>query len=301
MNKNIGWELYRSFFGVMQHGSLSAAARALGSTQPTIGRHITELERALNVPLFMRTQGGLTPTEGAKALVGHAQEMANVAQAMERVASSQGDNIQGTVRVTTSDIIGIEVLPNTLAKLGNQYAKLHLELVLSDKPQNLLSREADIAVRMFRPTQNQLIARRVGNIPLGFYAHSNYLTQVGIPTSIDDLKQHRFIGFDQFTDYIRETLKTLPFNLEKQHFSYRTDSNVAQLSLIRAGAGIGICQVSLAQREPSLVRILADDLNIPMEIWVTMHEDLRKSSSCQIVFDALVQGLSDYVNAEVAT
>jgi DNA-binding transcriptional LysR family regulator len=198
--------------------------------------------------------------------------------------------------VITSDIIGIEVLPDTLAKLGNQYTKLQLELVLSDKPQNLLSREADIAVRMFRPTQSQLIARRVGTIYLGFYAHINYLKPAGMPASMDDLMQHKLIGFDQYTDYIRDTLNTLPVYLEKQHFSYRTDSNVAQLSLIRAGAGIGVCQVPLAARDSSLSRVLAGDLSIPMEIWVTMHEDLRKSTTCQAVFDALVQGLSDYVN-----
>lgn len=296
MNKNIGWELYRSFLGVMQHGSLSAAARALGSTQPTIGRHITELERALNVGLFMRTQGGLTPTEGAKALVGHAEEMANVAEAIERAASSQGDSVQGSVRVTTSDIIGIEVLPNVLTKLGNQYTKLQLELMLSDKPQNLLSREADIAVRLFRPTQNQLIARRIGSITIGFYAHINYLNQTGTPASMDELMQRKLIGFDQYSDYIRDTLSTLPFTLEKQHFSYRSDSNVAQLSLIRAGAGIGVCQVPLAARDSSLIRVLPDELSIPMDIWVTMHEDLKKNTSCQVVFDALVQGLSDYVN-----
>ena len=296
MGENIGWELYRSFLRVMQEGSLSAAARALGSTQPTVGRHIAQLERALNITLFIRAQGGLTPTEAANALLLPATEMASLAEAMERVASSQGDGIQGTVRITTSDVIGTEILPTIFAEMVKLFPKITLELVLSDKAQDLLNREADIAIRLFRPTQTQLIARRIGNIDVGFFAHKEYLKTQGTPTTLADLNEHRLIGFDKVTNYIRTAEKTLPFSVDKNNFCFRTDSNVAQLALIRAGAGIGICQVGLASQDKNLVRLLSDDFNFEMDTWVTMHEDLRKSPACKAVFDQLVNGLLNYVN-----
>ncbi|QRV24908.1 LysR family transcriptional regulator [Marinomonas foliarum] len=296
MNENIGWELYRSFLSVMQEGSLSAAARALGSTQPTIGRHISELERVLKMTLFVRTQGGLTPTEAANALLAPASEMASIAEAIERVASSQFDGIQGTVRVTTSDVIAIEVLPSIFADIAERLPQVEIELVLSDKVQNLLNREADIAIRLFRPTQTQLVARRIGNIEVGFFAHQNYLNKHGVPMTLEDLEKHRLIGFDRLTDYIRAVVKTLPFSVEKDSFCFRTDSNVAQLALIRAGVGIGICQQGLAKQDDNLVRLLADDFCFEMDTWVTMHEDLRKSPACKAVFDQLVTGLLGYVD-----
>jgi DNA-binding transcriptional LysR family regulator len=296
MNENIGWELYRSFLSVMQEGSLSAAARSLGSTQPTIGRHIAELERVLNITLFIRTQGGLTPTEAANALLLPASEMASVAAAIERVARSQGDGIQGTVRVTTSDVIAIEVLPKIFADIADKFPQVNIELVLSDRVQDLLNREADIAIRLFRPKQTQLIARRIGNIGVGFFAHKTYLQKHGTPSTLAGLEEHRLIGFDRLTDYIRSVAKTLPFPIDKNSFSFRTDSNVAQLALIRAGVGIGICQVGLAKQDDNLVRLLADDFCFEMDTWVTMHEDLRKSPACKAIFDQLVIGLLSYLD-----
>lgn len=296
MNENIGWELYRSFLSVMQEGSLSAAARSLGSTQPTIGRHIAELERVLSITLFIRTQGGLTPTEAANALLLPASEMASVAAAMERVARSQGDGIQGTVRVTTSEVIAIEVLPKIFADIAEKFPQVNIELVLSDRVQDLLNREADIAIRLFRPIQTQLIARRIGNIGVGFFAHKTYLQKHGTPEALADLEEHRLIGFDRLTDYIRSVAKTLSFPVDKNNFCFRTDSNVAQLALIRAGVGIGICQVELAKQDDNLVRLLADDFCFEMDTWVTMHEDLRKSPACKAIFDQLVIGLLSYLD-----
>lgn len=296
MKKDIGWELYRSFLSVMQEGSLSAASRALGSTQPTIGRHISELERALNLTLFIRNQGGLTPTEAANALLLPASEMAGIAAAMERVARSQGDGVQGTVRITTSDVIAIEVLPRIFSEIADKFPQVNIELVLSDKVQDLLNREADIAIRLFRPTQTQLIARRIGHIDVGFFAHKRYLEKQGMPTTLADLEEHRLIGFDRLADYIRTVAKTLPFPVDKNNFCFRTDSNVAQLALIRAGVGIGVCQVNLAKQDDSLVRLLADDFCVEMDTWVTMHEDLRKSPACKAVFDQLVMGLLSYLD-----
>lgn len=300
MTKTIGWELYRSLLGVLQEGSLSAAARALGITQPTVGRHIDALEHALKLTLFIRSQGGLVPTEAALALRAYAEEMANTAATLERVAASQGDGVQGTVRVTASDIIGVEVLPAIIRRLQQDYPALVIELVLSNQPQDLLQREADIAVRMFRPRQSQLVAQRIGAVNLGLHAHHDYLARRGRPTQLTDLADHTLIGFDTVTAFIRQTLKQFPSGFERERYALRTDSDLAHLALIRAGAGIGICQVPLADRDSHLEAVLPRQLTFPLDIWLTMHEDLRQSPPIRATFDALAAGLQQYL-ASAAT
>lgn len=293
MASKIAWELYRSFLGVMTEGSLSGAARALGVAQPTVGRHIAALEKALGLALFTRSQLGLQPTEAAHALKVHAQDMESTAAALERAASGQGDGVRGSVRVTASEVVGVEVLPTMLAGLRAQHPGLNIELMLSNRVQDLLRREADIAVRMTPPKQGVLVARRIGRIEVGMHATAAYLAEHGTPRRIDELAGHTLIGYDQATAYVRAAGRALP-GLKRQSFALRADSDLAQLALIRAGAGIGLCQVALARREPQLVRVLPSKFSLPLETWVTMHEDLRNSPRCRVTFDALVEGLSAY-------
>ncbi|WP_288380036.1 LysR family transcriptional regulator [uncultured Massilia sp.] len=298
MASNIEWELYRSFLGVMREGSLSGAARALGVAQPTVGRHVAALESALGLALFTRSQTGLLPTEAARALQPHAQAMESMAASLERTAASYGDGVRGIVRVTASEVIGIAVLPPVLAGLRARYPDLAVELVLSNQVQDLLQREADVAVRMARPVQAQLVARRVGAVVLGLHAHSDYLARRGTPADMDALARHDLIGYDRPTPYAREALKRWPQLGGRMAFA--TDSDVAQLALIRAGAGIGICQVALARRMPGLVRVLPEGFGPGLDTWVTMHEDLRDSPRCRVVFDALVEALTAHVEAGVS-
>ncbi|MCD2166113.1 LysR family transcriptional regulator [Comamonas koreensis] len=290
----IGWELYRSFLGVMDAGSLSAAARAMGMAQPTVGRHVVSLEKALGVTLFTRSQTGLLPTEAALALQPLAQAMQRAAAALQRAAKSQSSGIQGTVRVTASEVIGQEVLPPLLAQLQDTYPDLTVELVLTSRVQDLLQREADIAVRMTQPRQEQLIARRVGVIPLGLHAHKRYLKKHGTPASLADLAQHALIGFDEETPFVRAARKAFPI-WSRENFALRTDNDMAQMALIRAGYGIGVCQVNLAARDPNLVNILPGNIPLSLETWITMHEDLRNNPSCKVTFDALLTGLKSYM------
>ncbi|OLF54180.1 LysR family transcriptional regulator [Pseudomonas chlororaphis] len=294
MASDIGWELYRSFLGVLQEGSLSAAARLLGITQPTVGRHIDALEKALGVTLFTRSQLGLLPTEMALTLRTFAETMDSTAASLERAASAHGLEARGVVRVSASEVIGVEVLPPILARLRQDYPALKVELVLTSKVVDLLQLEADIAVRMLRPSQEQLLARRIGPIELGLHGHPDYLRRQGIPHTLDDLKQHSVIGYDRPSAFVRHASKSLP-GFERRLFALHTDSDLAQLALIRAGAGLGICQVGLARREPGLQRVLGDSLSLSLDTWVTMHEDLRNSPRCRVTFDALVQGLLHYV------
>lgn len=294
MASNIGWELYRSFLGVLAEGSLSGAARALGITQPTVGRHVAALEQALGLVLFTRSQTGLLPTEAALSLRGHAEAMNSTAAALERAAGSLGGDgvIKGTVRVSCADVMGIEVLPPILARLREAHPQLRVELVLTDKVQDLLKREADIAVRMVQPRQEQLVARRIGSIELGLHARADYLERHGRPRRPEDLAAHALIGYDQPSAWVRQAEKSLG-GIRREMFHLRTDSNVAQLALIRAGAGLGMCQIPLARRD-GLVRVLPT-IRLPLETWVTMHEDLRASPRCRVAFDALVEGLDAYL------
>ena len=295
MASPIGWELYRSFLGVLKEGSLSGAARVLGVAQPTVGRHIAALEKSLQLALFTRSPTGLLPTEAALALQTYAEAMDSTAAALERTAASQGAGVRGTVRISASDMVGVEVLPPIITRLREAHPGLKIELVLTNRVQDLLHREADIAVRMVRPQQELLVARRIGSIELGLHAHRQYLERHGTPQTLPDLAQHALIGFDQETPFIRSAGKALQGLLDRNSFTLRSDSDLAQWALLRAGAGIAMCQVPLARRHPDLVRLLPEHFSLPLETWITMHEDLRHSPRCRVTFDALVDGLLQHI------
>ncbi|MXN80229.1 LysR family transcriptional regulator, partial [Burkholderia sp. 4701] len=280
--------------GVLREGSLSGAARALGLTQPTVGRHVAALEAALRVPLFTRSSSGLMPTDVALALRAHAEAMESTADALARAATSFGEDVRGVVRISASDVVGVEVLPPIVARLRQRHPALTVELALTNRVQDLLRREADIAVRMTRPGQTQLIARHIGGIELGLHAHRDYLARRGTPRDAGELVRHALIGHDRPTAFIRQIAKSFP-GFDRGAFALRTDSDLAQLALIRCGAGIGACQAALAKRDPALVRVLPKAFAGRLDMWVTMHEDLRGSPRCRAAFDALAEGLDAYV------
>ncbi len=294
MASDISWELYRSFLGVLREGSLSGAARALDIAQPTVGRHIAALEKSLSLALFTRSQTGLMPTEAAQSLRGFAESMQSTAASLERAAVSQGVGVRGTVRVTCSDVISVEVLPPIVTALRDQYPDLTVELVLTNRLQDLLRREADIAVRMAPPRQELLVARRIGRIKLGLHAHQRYLTRHGTPSGVADLAAHSLIGFDETTEFIRKAGKSFP-GWRREAFALRTDNDLAQLALIRSGAGIGVCQAAIARRDDAIVRVLPKQISLLLDTWITMHEDLRNSPRCKVTFEALVEGLQRHV------
>ncbi|WP_448097572.1 LysR family transcriptional regulator [Luteibacter yeojuensis] len=296
MEKTMGWEYYRSFLAVLTEGSLSAAARKLGTTQPTVGRHVSALEAAFKQVLFTRTPSGLVPTDAANALKGYVESMQSTAAALEREALSQEQGVQGTVRVSASEVIGIEVVPRALASLRREHPSLKIELMATNRIQDLLRREADIAIRMAPPQQEALVARKVGHVELGLFAHTDYLAERGMPATIAELEMHALIGFDEETPFLRAARAKFPV-WSRDVFTLRSDSDVAQLAMIRAGCGIGICQSALARRDERLVRVLPDAFSFLLETWVTMHGDLRGSRRCRTVFDALVACMRDHIDA----
>jgi DNA-binding transcriptional LysR family regulator len=290
------WETYRSFLAVMTEGSLSAAARRLGLTQPTLGRHIDELEAALGQSLFTRSQAGLMATQAARELLPHAQAMASAADALVRAASGTENEERGTVRLTASVFVGGEVLPEILARFREKHPSIAIELVLSDMTQDLLRRDADIAVRMVQPKQDALVARKIGTTALGLFARRDYLERYGTPQTLDDIGRHAIIGYDKETQFERG-LKAMGIPLSCEMFALRVDNDQARINALRAGFGIGICQIGVARRDPDLVHLLPKALHIELPLWLVLHKDLRNVRRMRLMFDHLAEALKAYAAA----
>lgn len=295
MDRAATWDLYRSFLGVLRFGSLSAAARELGLTQPTLGRHVDALEASLGTSLFARSRHGLAPTPAALALVPHAEAMEAAALALVRAASGEAGEPAGAVRVTASNFIGAEVLPAMLTEFRERHGAIAIELLLSDRNQDLSRRDADIAVRMVRPAQKALIARRLGPVRIGLYAHRRYLARRAMPRNVEDLNAHDIIGFDRDAAAMRALGTGLA--VSRELFALRTDDSAAQLAHLRAGFGIGACQRGVAARSPDLVPVLAGQVGFKLEMWLVMHEDLKGSRRVRLLFDHLAGALKAYAAA----
>ncbi|MGE7370370.1 LysR family transcriptional regulator [Neorhizobium sp. NPDC001467] len=301
------WDHYRTFLAIVRTGSLSAAARDLGLTQPTAGRHIESLEYSLGHSLFTRSRHGLIPTEVAFRLVPYAKVLSDTTGAILRLASADLKAPAGTVRIAASDVMGTEVLPPILKRLQDSYPGIAVELSISDSVEDLLHLEADIAVRMTPPTQEALVIKSVGSVVIGLYAHREYIRQHGMPETEASLQEHRFIGYDQQTEFIRSAIKTIGRQMpdfppvDTLNWIYRCDSNVAQFAAIRAGVGIGFAQVGLAKRDANLVRVLPTRFQFSMQTWIAMHEDLKATPRYRVVFDELVGGLDAYCRSQATT
>ncbi|SEQ29139.1 transcriptional regulator, LysR family [Devosia sp. YR412] len=297
MNREPDWALWRSFVAVVSNGSLSAAARELGISQPTVGRHIETLEADLGLPLFERSLTGLKPNSTALRLyepVTRAQ--ASLAEAAIMAEGAQ-DDLGGTVRITASAVISNHVLPSLLLPIRSRHPGIALELVPSDSSENLLLREADIAIRMFRPTQLELVTKRLGEIPIVPAAHQDYLARRGTPATVDDLFTHDMVGFDRFDGIIVHAQK-LGLKLSRDNFRLRTDDQPLLWSLMCSGLGIGFAQASLVRDTPGMVALPIDLRIPPLEVWLTTHRELFTSHRIRAIYDALAEGLATYISGQ---
>lgn len=294
MTRDPSWHLYRSLLAVVREGSLSAAARRLKLTQPTIGRHIEELEADLGRPLFTRSQTGLSPTPAALAAVPLGEAMEAAAAAIVRAAERGDAAAEGTVRIAASEVMGSEVLPQMLAAIRTQHPLIVFELALSNRHDNLLRRDADIAVRMGRPTQAALLARRIGEVSLGFFAHKDLIARRGMPGSLEELRRHDLIGFDR-DDFSTRAVVKGDMAVDRGWFSFRADSDVAQMAAVRAGLGIGVMQIGIARRTRHLVPVMADAFSFKLEVWLAMHEDHREDGPVRLVYDGLARQLEGWI------
>ncbi|MDZ4086958.1 MAG: LysR family transcriptional regulator [Tabrizicola sp.] len=283
------WTLIRSFLAVAEAGSLSAAARATGISQPTLGRHIQTIQAQLQVPLFTRIAQGQALTEAGQALLPSARAMQAAAAELALTAKGRSGGIEGTVRITASRVVSHVILPRVLALLREAEPGIQIDLVPSDTTENLLFGEADIALRMYRPTQADLVARHIGDLPLGLYAAKDYLNRRGHPTTPEDLMQHDFIGQDRMDQIIR-VMRTLGMEVGRSFFPVRCDDPLTYVELIRAGCGLGGILRAVGDADPTLERIdvIPDLPSLP--VWLTAAPRLRQSPRLRRVWDALARG-----------
>lgn len=284
------WQLVRSFLAVLEAGSFTGAARSTGAHQPTLTRHVAELEAQLGTPLFERTGRGVVPTGAAMAIVGAARQMQAGATALSATISGRREHLGGTVRITTSQVAAAYLLPPLLAELQAAEPSIQLELVASNRVDNLLRRDADIAVRMARPSQGSLLARRIAEIPVGAYAHRRYLEAAGVPRTPAELLSHRLIGHDT-DDIIVRGFASLGMTVPRERFAIRTDDHVAYGRLLAAGAGIGFVACYNAATWPGVVRVLPGLRIPPMPCWLAVHREIRGNRSVRHVFDFLAASL----------
>lgn len=288
----LSWDLIHTFNAVARTGSLLAAARSLGLSQPTVGRHMNLLEEALNTALFVRGREGMTLTAAGADLVNASQDMAQSAEAFQRQAAGLDQHISGVVRLSANDVLGVHVLPAILRDFMDAYPEIEVELDISNQAANLLRRDADVAIRMFRPVQNDLIARKVGQISVGFYAHQSYLKRNGRPESWGELMAHRLIGFDRETFNI-DAARTLGKEVRARDFAFRCDNLLAHMEAVRVGLGLGILHQSLGNAMVGVERVM-ESLDLPtLDVWTACHAEVRYNRRIRLLMDFLGDRLHD--------
>jgi DNA-binding transcriptional LysR family regulator len=284
------WTLLRSFLAVAETGSLSAAARALGQSQPTLGRHVQELELQFGTPLFTRALRGMALTEAGAALVPAAREMRAAAARLSLVAAGRGERLKGTVRLTASRVVSQYLLPAILADLRRAEPGIDIDLVPSDTSENLLFREADIALRMYRPQQLDVVTRHVADLAMGLYAAPSLLRD-GAPRDVASVLTLDFVGLDR-SDLMLRTMADLGIRRRREDFAVRCDDQVVYWALVRAGCGVGAMQRVVGDHDPAVVRI-ADFVPLPaLPVWLTTPEPLRHNPRIRLVLDHLAKAFA---------
>lgn len=290
MSGDFDWSLMHSFLAVMEHGSLGRAARALHSTQPTLGRRVRQLEEQLGVPLFERRGQAVVPAPLARQLAEAGQGMQEAAAAMRQLLAAHTAHAAGTLRLSASRMVSCHLLPPILARMQAQPGAPAVELVATDEISNLVQREADIAVRLLRPEQQTVVARRLGTIRFGLYGSPAYLARRGVPQRPADLSGHALIGFDSDAVMVRG-MHRMGLKMERSAFSFRSDDRIVHWAAIRAGAGLGVLPTYLARDDALLQRVLPELPITPAPVWLAVHRDLRRSAHIKQAYDYLRDAL----------
>lgn len=290
----LDWSLIAAFVAVAEGGSLSAAARAMGSTQPTLGRQIKALEGQLGATLFQRNPRGFDMTDVGASLLPAAMAMRAAANDLALTVAGKTASLAGTVRITASVATSVYHLPSIIADIRQQEPEIAIELVASDESGNLLYREADIAVRMYQPTQLDLVTRHLGGFPLGVFAAKSYLARRGRPQTPEDLMAHDFVGYDADTRII-DGFRAAGFPVDRDFFNVRCDDNCGYLELIRAGCGLGFAQKTILADDPTVEEINLGFEIPPLPVWLTAHQAMRQTPRIRRVWDLLAEGLKPLV------
>lgn len=279
------WRLVRAFVAVMQAGTLTGAARLLGTTQPTVGRQIRELEQLAGETYFLRRGSRLEPTEHAQLLFARALDVERAVTALAR-SLAEPLTTHAKVRLTTSEIFGTQLLPSLIPSLMARVPGVEIEVTATDRVQDLHRRDADLAIRFVAPTQPDLIAWQVGEVTIGLYATPSYLDRHSRPKTPQDLLTHNLISSLDGRE-IKAAAKQLGLSSSPNRMPLRSDSLLVREGFVRAGLGIGACHNWLATAVPGLERVLAELDVVRLPVWLVAHEDLRRSRSMKLLYDAL--------------
>lgn len=294
MPRHLDWTLIQSFLAVADTGSLSAAARRLGLSQPTLGRQIRQMEADLGVTLFDRQPRGLRLTETGAALLPHARTMAEGMTQLALTASGQVQGLAGPVRLTASVFVAQHLLPPIVADLRRRLPEISVDVVATDRAENLLYREADIAVRMAETTQLDIVTRRLGEIEMGVFAAQSYLEGRALPQDLEALFALDLVGYDR-SELLLRGLRAFGIQAHREGFATRCDNHAVVFELIRAGCGAGFVMADVARRDPGLVQLLPEVAVPGLPVWLAAHEAVRHTPRVARVWEALAKGLAPWV------
>ncbi len=285
------WNRARAFLVTAEEGSLSAAARALGLTQPTVGRQVSALEEELGILLFDRSGRGLVLTPTGLDLLEEVRAMGQAAGRFSLAAAGQSQSVDGQICITASEVIAAYLLPPIVQQIRTQHPGIEVEIVASNKVQDLSRREADIAVRSVRPTSVELVARKLTDSQAGMYASPDYLDRIGPIREPADLSRAAFMGFDR-TSMMIDGLNAMGLSLTMDNFPIVTSNHLVQWQLCKQGAGICLMMEQIGDAEPAVQRVLPDFPALPVPMWLTSHRELKTSRRVRVVFELLAEGLT---------
>lgn len=288
---NLDWNQLKAFLETAETGSLSAAARKLGLTQPTLSRQVAAIEQSMGVTLFERVGKSMALTPTGLDLLEHARAMGAAAEALSLAATGSSQAVRGVVSVSATDVVASVLLPPLVKKLHDQEPGITIDVIPSNALSDLLRREADIAIRHVKPEQPDLIARLIREATAYFYASESWVNAHGHPRSAEDAARLSFVGSDRSGQYLGY-LRTHGLPLSEANFSCYADHSVAHWALVRQGMGIGVMMEEIANATPGMVRVLDDLPPVRFPIWLVTHRELRTSKRIRMVFDALAQGLA---------
>ncbi len=285
------WNYARAFLAAADEGSFSGAARVLGTTQPTIGRQVAALEEALGVALLERVGRGFALTPTGLELVEHVRAMAEAALRFSRVAAGQSLSLDGPICISAGEIAAAHWLPPIIAEIRAAHPGIEIEIVATNQVSDLGRREADIALRSFKPVEPELVAKLVRKDVAYLYATAAYLESIGCPNNLEGLSHGEFVAFDQ-TDVFMKGLNALGLSLTAESFPWVSASQHVQWALITQGSGIGVMMAQIGDADPRVVRVLPDLISFPVATWLTSHREVRTSRRVRVVYDMLAQALS---------
>ena len=288
---SLDWNQLKAFLETAETGSLSAAARKLGLSQPTLSRQVAAIEQRMGVTLFERVGKAMALTPTGLDLLEHARAMGAAAETLRLAASGRSQAIGGVVSVSSTDVVATYLLPPVVRRLREREPGIAIEVIASDALSDLLRREADIAVRHVKPEQPDLIARLVREAEANFYASEDWVRVHGHPRRAEEAARLPFVGSDRGGHYLA-LLRQQGLPIDEANFNCYANHSKAHWALVRHGMGIGAMVDEIALDTPGMVRVLDEVPPVRFPIWLVTHRELRTSRRIRVVFEALAEGLA---------